>query len=216
MREVRTLMDQVYAPVVPFFLTSNKGADGAAVGEVFKAAVEAATATFKSSSSVSTSTTSAAAAATASSATLLGMELPESVQLVTLEAVSNSQLLVRLAHQFAAGEDAQLSAAVEVDLFALLAPYAPVSAEEMTLSANQNKAEQLAHKVHWNTEGANKSSAAAATITTAAAADVASATAGGVSRSLRGGGSSAAASTASYVLLLQPMQIKTFLVQLQQ
>lgn len=85
---------------------------------------------------------------------LLSTELPVNVQLVTLEAISNTKLLVRLAHQFAVNEDPNLSQDVTVDIFALLAKYNPKSIQEMTLSANQDKAEQMAGKIQWKSTGA--------------------------------------------------------------
>jgi len=83
------------------------------------------------------------------SKSLLGAELPVNVQLVSLERLSKTSLLVRLGHQFAVGEDDLLSKEVEISLSQLLAPFQPTSVEEYTLSANQLKEEQLAGKVQW-------------------------------------------------------------------
>jgi hypothetical protein len=173
-REVRTLMDELYLPLVPLF------ASGPSAAKYFESAQPAS---FQSASS-------------------LGLNLPVNVQLLTLEARSNSELLVRLAHQFAVGEDAALSAAVTVDLFALLAPFGPVSAQEMSLSANQLKADQLANKIQWPT--ASTTASAAATVGKAGPAK---------KQQLRGD-SGAAGADASYPVQLSAMQIKTFLVKL--
>ena len=172
-REVRTLMDELYLPLVPLF------ASGPSAAKYFESAQPA---TFKSASS-------------------LGLDLPVNVQLLTLEARSNSELLVRLAHQFAVGEDAALSADVTVDLFALLAPFGPVSAQEMSLSANQLKADQLANKIQWPT---------ASTSATAATVDKA----GPAKKQQLRGDSGAAGVDGSFPVQLSAMQIKTFLVKL--
>ena len=99
----------------------------------------------------STADLSAGASAGASFGSI-SMDLPVNVHLATLEAVGDRQLLVRLAHQFAVGEDPALSQPVSLDLFALLASYKPISADELTLSANQLKSEQLAGKIQWPTQ----------------------------------------------------------------
>jgi hypothetical protein len=167
MREVRALMDELYLPLQPLYAPLSPAA--------------AATADITQLSST---------------AAVLGMELPANVHLATLEASGDHELLVRLAHQFAVGEDAELSQPVSVDLFALLAPFQPKSAEELTLSANQAKSEQLAGKIQWPTEGQSAVRSAAAAPASAKS-------------SLR----KAAATASTFVVELQPMQIKTFRVQ---
>jgi hypothetical protein len=166
MREVRALMDELYLPLQPLYGPLSPAA--AATADITQLSAAAA---------------------------VIGMELPANVHLATLEASGDHELLVRLAHQFAVGEDAELSQSVSVDLFALLAPFQPKSAEELTLSANQAKAEQLAAKIQWPTVGqsAVRSAAPAAS---------------GKS-SLR----KAATTASSFVVELQPMQVKTFRVQ---
>jgi hypothetical protein len=165
MREVRALMDELYLPLQPLY------------GPLSPAAAAAADITQLSATTA-----------------VLGTELPANVHLATLEASGDHELLVRLAHQFAVGEDAELSQPVRVDLFALLAPFQPKSAEELTLSANQAKAEQLAAKIQWPTEGHSAVRSAAAAPASAKS-------------SLRKG------TTSTFVVELQPMQIKTFRVQ---
>ena len=190
LKEVRTLMDELYLPLVPLF--------------------SAEPSTVKHFQSLAT--TAAAGSAEnkvdhADKTTALGLELPVNVHLLTLEARSNKELLVRLAHQFAVGEDASLSAPVSVDLFQLLQAWEPVSAQEMTLSANQLKSEQFAGKIQWPTEASASVGAtpAVASLTAEGKAEVKKGT-----QQLRG----AANAAGSFVVELNPMQIKTFLVQL--
>jgi len=179
LKEVRTLMDELYLPLVPLFTS-----DPAAVKQTETAAMSASP---------------APGVPATPSTEVLGLELPVNVHLLSLEARSNSELLVRLAHQFAVNEDATLSDPVSVDLFQLLAAWGPVSAQEMTLSANQLKSEQLAGKIQWPTE-TGASAAGGAKIVKPEAVDKRAS-------KLRG------ASTA-FEVTLNPMQIKTFLVQL--
>lgn len=175
MRELRTMMDELYLPLQPLYAP----------------ATPSAAATLKQGP-------------VPTSASTLGLELPANVHLATLEVTGERELLVRLAHQFAVGEDPVLSQPASVDLFALLAPYQPKAAEELTLSANQRKAEQLAGKIQWPTESV--SNGASVRRTDASASAVATAKA-----FLRKG---ALSSASSFVVELQPMQIKTFRVEL--
>ena len=60
-------------------------------------------------------------------------------------------LLVRLAHQFQVGEDTELSKPVAVDVSKLLSTYGKVqSIQDLTLSTNEDKAQQLKDKVIWD------------------------------------------------------------------
>ena len=59
--------------------------------------------------------------------------LPPNVHIVTLHAQGPKTLLLRLAHMFAVGEDAALSAPVTVDLATLFAGFNLTSAEELIL-----------------------------------------------------------------------------------
>ena len=81
----------------------------------------------------------------------LSYDLPINVQLNTFEIWSPNVLLVRLAHQFAVDEDADMSVPVNVDLATLLSRYQIKSVVEMSLSANQEKGAMLANKIQWNT-----------------------------------------------------------------
>ena len=79
----------------------------------------------------------------------LGLELPVNCQLLTLETWATNVLLLRLAHQFAVGEDAKLSMPVEIDISVLLEKYNPSRLEEMSLSVNQLKSTMEANRIQW-------------------------------------------------------------------
>ena len=83
--------------------------------------------------------------------------LPPNVQVMTLQALSTTTLLVRLSHQFGIGEDAQLSLPVTVDLAKTFAPstFKVVSVQEVSLTNTQSKKELLqrrASNMEWDTE----------------------------------------------------------------
>lgn len=120
-REMRTMMDELFAPLATFY--SPIPAPSTSSGATDPAPLSVGSA--------------------------MGSALPTNVQLVTLERVSENKLLVRLGHQFAVGEDATLSLPVEVDLASLLSPLGPVSAEEYTLSATQLRSEREGEKIRW-------------------------------------------------------------------
>ena len=85
--------------------------------------------------------------------TALRSELPPSVELMTLQTndISKGVVLMRLAHQFGAGEDAELSAPVQLDLSQLFAMITLDSVVELTLTGNQARG---AHKGYtWQTQG---------------------------------------------------------------
>lgn len=63
----------------------------------------------------------------------LAAPLPPNVHLVTVHSLGPGRLLLRLAHMFATGEDAALSAPVSVDLSTLFAGFRISSATEMML-----------------------------------------------------------------------------------
>lgn len=136
-----------------------------------------ATTTFYSETSLPASSASAIENAhTERAASTLAFDLPANVQLVSLERLTLASselsklstkpmqqrgdrevLLVRLGHAFAINEDPVLSQPVTIDLAALFAAYAPSSMQELTLSANQDKAAQVAGKVHWTSADASTS-----------------------------------------------------------
>ena len=105
-------------------------------------------------------------------------------------AVCESVLLVRLAHQFAATDDpAAESQPVTVNLATLFAAFQPRAMVELTLSANEDKATQLANKIVWSAASSDNAIAQAAA-QAARLADV-----------RRG--------TETMTVTLQPMQIRT-------
>jgi hypothetical protein len=67
--------------------------------------------------------------------------LPANVQLLTLQRLRPGTLLLRLAHQFAIGEDTVLSAPVQVNIATLFDSTSLIvrDATEVSLTANQNK-----------------------------------------------------------------------------
>jgi len=70
----------------------------------------------------------------------LSTPLSPRVQVLTAHSQSPDTLLLRLAHMFEAGEDANLSLPVTVSLSSLFAHWEITSAKEMTLTANQELA----------------------------------------------------------------------------
>jgi len=73
------------------------------------------------------------------------------LHLLTVERWSINTLLVRLSHQFAVGEDAELSKPVTVNLASLFSKFNIAAATEVSLSANQDRLTMLQNKVIWNT-----------------------------------------------------------------
>ena len=75
--------------------------------------------------------------------TALTAPLPINVQIMTLQALSPSKLLLRLAHQFGIGEDEKFSRPVTIDLATLFDPTTSdveiANAREVSLTNNQNK-----------------------------------------------------------------------------
>jgi alpha-mannosidase len=113
----------------------------------------------------------------------LGYDLPVNVHLLTFMPKEDNTILLRLAHQFAIDEDAELSAPVQVDLLRLLKPYhvKAGSLQEWTLSHNQLKKTQMDNKIIW--------SESTKTLSTDSSSD-----------------------KDSMIVTLNPMQIKTFTV----
>lgn len=82
--------------------------------------------------------------------------LPPNVHLQTLYALPNSgnDVLLRLNHIYAVGEDSQYSQLVTVDLQTLFANLKVTNVAEMSLTANQLKSE--VKRYHWNTGAGTK------------------------------------------------------------
>ena len=76
---------------------------------------------------------------------------------MTLQSLSDRQILLRLAHQFGIGEDALLSEPVSVDLSTLFnrsTAFSIGAVREVSLTANQNKSAILARRrlaAQWTT-----------------------------------------------------------------
>lgn len=164
MKELRMAMDRAFAPMEPLFSSS--------------------------SSTTSQQTYSLGAG--------LGAELPANVQLMTLQWVPRADdgqqpntLLVRLAHQFAVGEDVELSRPATIDLAQLLAPLRPITKTlvELNLSGNQQRGEMLKNKVNWDYSNGDDTNNKAPT--------------------------PQIADGASSVVTLTPMEIRTFTIQVE-
>jgi len=78
--------------------------------------------------------------------------LPRNVMLVTFSKLHDREsetFLIRLGHQYGPGEDAALSATVQVDLARVFDGYNIVSVTEKTLSGNQDLASYERRRLHW-------------------------------------------------------------------
>ncbi len=125
---------------------------------------------------------------------MLFAELPESVHLLTAEewhGNSRDSVLLRFEHLFEPGEDHDLSQAVEFDLDKVFADYRVEAAEEVMLGANLRLGER--RRFDWSVEESN---------------DV------GEDQAVEGEGPAEPLS-GSKVVKLYPMQIRTFIVDLE-
>ncbi|KAL5717335.1 alpha-mannosidase [Ranunculus cassubicifolius] len=87
--------------------------------------------------------------------------LPDNVALLTLQELEDKTTLVRLAHLYEMGEDKDLSANAIVDLTKLFSHKKIKKISEMSLSANQERAEMEKKRLVWKVEGAPKEEAKA-------------------------------------------------------
>jgi len=94
---------------------------------------------------------------TASAFSSLTKDLPSNVQIMTLQALSEGILLLRLSHQFGINEDSQLSRVASVDLGQMFDPriLSIAHAHEVSLTNNQEKSNILKKRssnLEWRTE----------------------------------------------------------------
>ncbi|KAF5192814.1 Alpha-mannosidase [Thalictrum thalictroides] len=110
--------------------------------------------------------------------------LPPNVALITVQELDDGNVLLRLAHLYEAGEDADFSRMAKVELKKLFAKTKIHYIRETSLSSNQDKSKM--RKMSWKVEGDNE----------------------GYSAPLRGG------SVDKYDLIVElgPMEIRTFLL----
>merc|ERR1712187_498063 len=88
----------------------------------------------------------------------LSADLPENVKLQTLTnnyaSLHDGKFLFRLTHLYSVGEHPTLSKPVQVDLANLFGSgYSIVDAEEMSVTAGQNKTAMESNKYDWKTDG---------------------------------------------------------------
>ncbi|KAJ3671808.1 hypothetical protein LUZ60_007887 [Juncus effusus] len=81
--------------------------------------------------------------------------LPPNVALLTLQALEDGTVLLRLAHLYEAGEDKDLSVLASVDLKKMFPDKKVSKIEEMNLSANQERYEMEKKRLKFKSEGYN-------------------------------------------------------------
>ncbi|KAJ0639216.1 putative alpha-mannosidase [Helianthus annuus] len=79
--------------------------------------------------------------------------LPDNVALLTLQELEDGKVLLRLAHLYESGEDKDLSVMTSVELKKLFAKRKITNVSEMSLSANQGRAEMEKKRLVWKVEG---------------------------------------------------------------
>ncbi|KAM0060144.1 putative alpha-mannosidase [Helianthus debilis subsp. tardiflorus] len=79
--------------------------------------------------------------------------LPDNVALLTLQELEDGKVLLRLAHLYEIGEDKDLSVMTSVELRKLFAKRKITNVSEMSLSANQGRAEMEKKRLVWKVEG---------------------------------------------------------------
>ncbi|PIA57353.1 hypothetical protein AQUCO_00600231v1 [Aquilegia coerulea] len=80
--------------------------------------------------------------------------LPPNVALITLQELDDGNVLLRLAHLYEAGEDADFSSIAKVELKKLFAKTEIHDIRETSLSSNQDKSKM--RKMNWKVEGENE------------------------------------------------------------
>ncbi|KAF9604862.1 hypothetical protein IFM89_011144 [Coptis chinensis] len=80
--------------------------------------------------------------------------LPDNVALISLQELEDGKVLLRLAHLYEVGEDKDLSTMAAVELKKLFPKKEISKVTEMSLSANQERAEMEKKRLVWNTGSA--------------------------------------------------------------
>ncbi|CBI15496.3 unnamed protein product, partial [Vitis vinifera] len=87
----------------------------------------------------------------------LGMDpsymLPDNIAMITLQELDEGKVLLRLAHLYEIGEDKDLSVMASVELKKVFPEKKIIKITEMSLSANQEKAEMEKKRLVWKVEG---------------------------------------------------------------
>ncbi|KAL0351207.1 UNVERIFIED_CONTAM: Alpha-mannosidase [Sesamum radiatum] len=111
--------------------------------------------------------------------------LPDNVAILTLQELTNKEVLLRLAHLYEIGEDKELSVMSQVELKKLFQSKQIGKVVEMSLSGNQERSEMEKRRLVWKAEGW-----------------------GGESKLTRGG----AVDPGELLVELAPMEIRTFVI----
>uniref|UniRef100_A0A5B7CBJ8 Alpha-mannosidase n=1 Tax=Davidia involucrata TaxID=16924 RepID=A0A5B7CBJ8_DAVIN len=82
--------------------------------------------------------------------------LPDNVAIITLQELDDGKVLLRLAHLYEIGEDKELSLMTSVELKKLFPGKKISKVTEMSLSANQERAEMEKKRLVWRVEGSSK------------------------------------------------------------
>ncbi|KAK4414075.1 putative alpha-mannosidase [Sesamum alatum] len=81
--------------------------------------------------------------------------LPDNVAIITLQELEDGTVLLRLAHLYEVGEDKDLSVMATVELKRVFPNKKINKVKEMSLSANQERAEMERKRLSWKVEGSN-------------------------------------------------------------
>ncbi|XP_028761137.1 alpha-mannosidase At3g26720 [Neltuma alba] len=82
--------------------------------------------------------------------------LPNNTALLTLQELNNGKVLIRLAHLYEIGEDKDYSVMASVDLKMLFPNKKIIKVTEMSLSANQERAEMEKKRLKWKVQGSSE------------------------------------------------------------
>ncbi|KAK8652112.1 hypothetical protein V6N13_061134 [Hibiscus sabdariffa] len=112
--------------------------------------------------------------------------LPDNVAMITLEELNDGKVLIRFAHLYEVEEDKDLSVMASVQLKNIFAHKKIIKVTEMSLSANQGRAEMEKKRLVWKVEGSSEEAP----------------------KVVRGG----PVDPATLVVELAPMEIRTFVI----